>query len=121
MPSSAEISVVDTLGSPKRLNSASVTSRMRSAVRRGARLVGVAIVSCACMLGGQSSIKCCEGPSALALRKQVLNCLPTIAAFMPSTPAISFQIVGKTYSGARGAVKALDDVSFDVAKGEFFG
>ena len=40
---------------------------------------------------------------------------------MPSTPAISFQNVGKTYGGARGAVKALDDVSFDVAKGEFFG
>src|SRR5665647_72879 len=36
MPSSAEISVVETFGSPKRLNSSSVTSRMRSAVRRGA-------------------------------------------------------------------------------------
>ena len=47
--------------------------------------------------------------------------LPTIAAFMPSTPAISFQNVGKTYSGARGAVKALDDVSFDIEPGEFFG
>ncbi len=32
---SAEISVVLTFGSPKRLNSSSVTSRMRSAVRRG--------------------------------------------------------------------------------------
>ena len=40
---------------------------------------------------------------------------------MPVTPAISFQNVGKTYSGARGAVKALDDVSFDIAPGEFFG
>jgi ABC-2 type transport system ATP-binding protein len=36
-------------------------------------------------------------------------------------PAISFQHVGKTYSGARGAVKALDDVSFDIEPGEFFG
>src|SRR6218665_4082715 len=36
MPSSAAISVVDTLGAPKRLNSASVVSRMRSAVLRGA-------------------------------------------------------------------------------------
>jgi hypothetical protein len=46
MPSSAEISVVDTLGSPKRLNKASVTSRMRSAVRRGFLLVGSAIWCC---------------------------------------------------------------------------
>jgi ABC-2 type transport system ATP-binding protein len=36
-------------------------------------------------------------------------------------PAISFQNVSKTYSGARGAVKALDDVSFDIEPGEFFG
>ena len=32
-------------------------------------------------------------------------------------PAISFQRVAKTY----GAVKALDDVSFDIEQGEFFG
>jgi len=36
-------------------------------------------------------------------------------------PAISFQNVGKTYTGARGAVHALDDVSFDIQPGEFFG
>jgi len=36
-------------------------------------------------------------------------------------PAISFQNVTKTYSGARGAVHALDDVSFDIQPGEFFG
>ena len=36
-------------------------------------------------------------------------------------PAISFRNVGKTFSGARGAVKALDGVSFDIAQGEFFG
>ncbi len=36
-------------------------------------------------------------------------------------PAISFQNVTKTYSGARGAVHALDDVSFDIEPGEFFG
>ena len=36
-------------------------------------------------------------------------------------PAISFQHVGKTYRGARGAVHALDDVSFDIEEGEFFG
>ena len=36
-------------------------------------------------------------------------------------PAISFQHVGKTYSGARATVKALDEVSFDIEPGEFFG
>ena len=44
--------------------------------------------------------------------------LPTIAPFMP---AISFQSVTKTYSGARAQVTALDDVSFDIEPGEFFG
>ena len=37
------------------------------------------------------------------------------------TPAISFQNVAKTYAGARSAVRALDDVSFDIRPGEFFG
>ncbi len=36
-------------------------------------------------------------------------------------PAISFQKVTKTYSSARGSVHALDDVSFDIEPGEFFG
>ena len=36
-------------------------------------------------------------------------------------PAISFQNVTKTYSGASGATRALDDVSFDIEPGEFFG
>jgi ABC-2 type transport system ATP-binding protein len=36
-------------------------------------------------------------------------------------PAISFQNVTKTYSGTRGATRALDDVSFDIEPGEFFG
>ena len=36
-------------------------------------------------------------------------------------PAISFQNVGKTYRSARGEVHALDDVSFDIEPGEFFG
>jgi ABC-2 type transport system ATP-binding protein len=35
--------------------------------------------------------------------------------------AISFQNVGKTYTSPRGAVHALDDVSFDIQPGEFFG
>jgi ABC-2 type transport system ATP-binding protein len=40
-------------------------------------------------------------------------------------PAISFQSVSKTYSSARNqtgpVVRALDDVSFDIRQGEFFG
>jgi len=36
-------------------------------------------------------------------------------------PAISFQNVGKTYTSPRGALHALDDVSFDIEPGEFFG
>ena len=40
-------------------------------------------------------------------------------------PAISFQSVSKTYSSIRShdgpAVQALDDVSFDIQQGEFFG
>jgi ABC-2 type transport system ATP-binding protein len=36
-------------------------------------------------------------------------------------PAIAFQEVGKTYSGARGPLRALDGVSFDIKRGEFFG
>ena len=40
-------------------------------------------------------------------------------------PAISFTSVSKTYQSKRGqsgpAVKALDDVSFDIHQGEFFG
>jgi len=36
-------------------------------------------------------------------------------------PAISFVNVAKTYTSARGDVRALDDVSFDIEEGEFFG
>lgn len=36
-------------------------------------------------------------------------------------PAISFQHVAKTYTGARSLVRALDDVSFEIEEGEFFG
>jgi len=35
--------------------------------------------------------------------------------------AISFQSVSKTFSGSRGAFKALDGISFDIQEGEFFG
>jgi ABC-2 type transport system ATP-binding protein len=36
-------------------------------------------------------------------------------------PAVRFEDVTKTYAGARGSQRALDGVSFDIAKGEFFG
>ncbi len=36
-------------------------------------------------------------------------------------PAVSFQQVAKTYQGARGSFRALDDVSFNIGRGEFFG
>jgi ABC-2 type transport system ATP-binding protein len=36
-------------------------------------------------------------------------------------PAISFQDVSKTFRTARGDVHALDHVSFDIQRGEFFG
>ena len=36
-------------------------------------------------------------------------------------PAVSFQNVSKTYAGARGTLRALDAVHFDIQQGEFFG
>ncbi len=36
-------------------------------------------------------------------------------------PAVRFDRVAKTYIGARGSFQALDDVSLDIAPGEFFG
>jgi ABC-2 type transport system ATP-binding protein len=36
-------------------------------------------------------------------------------------PAVRFENVTKTYSGARGSVRALDGVCFDIEQGEFFG
>jgi ABC-2 type transport system ATP-binding protein len=36
-------------------------------------------------------------------------------------PAISFQQVVKDYFGSRGKLRALDSVSFDIERGEFFG
>ena len=39
----------------------------------------------------------------------------------PSTAAVSFRGVSKRYSGSRGHVQALNEVSFDIAPGEFFG
>ena len=35
--------------------------------------------------------------------------------------AIAFSHVGKVYSGARGSLRALDDVHFTIKQGEFFG
>ena len=36
-------------------------------------------------------------------------------------PAVSFQQVAKTYTSASGSFRALDQVSFDIHQGEFFG
>ena len=41
---------------------------------------------------------------------------------MPAAlPSISFQSVSKRYSSPRGSLQALDDVSFHIEQGEFFG
>ncbi|KNZ33652.1 MAG: ABC transporter ATP-binding protein [Methylibium sp. NZG] len=40
---------------------------------------------------------------------------------MPTLPAISFQHVSKTYRGKGREVRALNEVSFDIQAGEFFG
>ncbi len=39
----------------------------------------------------------------------------------PVEPAVRFDQVAKTYTGAGGSFQALDGVSFDIAQGEFFG
>jgi len=44
--------------------------------------------------------------------------LPTMPRSMP---AVRFQNVSKVFSGARGPLRALDGVSFDIEAGEFFG
>jgi ABC-2 type transport system ATP-binding protein len=36
-------------------------------------------------------------------------------------PAVCFQNITKIYRGGRGVLRALDDVSFDIERGEFFG
>lgn len=41
---------------------------------------------------------------------------------MPSSmPAVSFQSISKTYHTPKGAFRALNDISLDIAEGEFFG
>ena len=39
----------------------------------------------------------------------------------PTNAAVRFEHVSKTYNTARGAFQALNDVSFDIQQGEFFG
>ena len=54
--------------------------------------------------------------AALARRASI-----SAAYNLPLMPAVSFQGVTKTYADARTEVRALDDVSFDIEPGEFFG
>jgi ABC-2 type transport system ATP-binding protein len=57
----------------------------------------------------------------VGVRQRRIDALTTIRRCMP---AITFQNVSKTYPGARGAsnpIRALDNVSFDLQPGEFFG
>ena len=47
---------------------------------------------------------------------------PTLSSSARATPvAIHFENVSKVYQGARGSLRALDGVSFDIHQGEFFG
>ena len=106
MPSSAEISVVETFGSPKRLKSSSVVSRIRSAVRRGFFWVAI---------GWSAWLRVNLAPAP--------GRAPSVASLQSRPPCRPFPSsrVAKTYSSARGDVRALDDVSFDIEEGEFFG
>ena len=47
--------------------------------------------------------------------------LVNINRMAPLMPAISFQNVSRNYHSARGEVHALDGVTFDIQRGEFFG
>src|ERR1700761_3686314 len=111
MCSSAEISVVDTFGSPKRLNRSSVTSRMRSAVRRGffASMRPVLF-----QLAKSSTL----APRCTDSEARVVEALLDTSYNARPMSAISFQQVEKTYGSG---VRALGGVSFDVQPGEFFG
>src|SRR6201997_921395 len=111
MCSSAEISVVDTLGSPKRLNRSSVTSRIRSAVRRG---FFASIGSFFFQLAKSST----PARQCTDWNSRVVEALLDTSYNARPMSAISFQRVEKTYASG---VRALGGVSFDVQPGEFFG
>src|ERR1700758_961294 len=111
MCSSAEISVVDTLGSPKRLNRSSVTSRIRSAVRRG---FFASIGSFFFQLAKSST----PARQCTDWNSRVVEALLDTSYNARPMSAISFQRVEKTYGSG---VRALGGVSFDVQPGEFFG
>ncbi|MFM2120358.1 MAG: hypothetical protein RL722_1826 [Pseudomonadota bacterium] len=46
---------------------------------------------------------------------------PASSSAGATPPAVSIRHLGKLYRGARGEFRALDDVSLDIAPGEFFG
>jgi ABC-2 type transport system ATP-binding protein len=76
--------------------------------------------------GGAPRILVLRGHGRAGDRRN-LGCTP--GAVHPAAPynralhhaAIAFVHVAKTYPSARGDVRALDDVSFDIEQGEFFG
>jgi ABC-2 type transport system ATP-binding protein len=69
----------------------------------------------------QSSIKCSAHQGQATLGTPWPRRKKQGAYNRRSMPAISFQNVSKTYLGAGREVRALDDVSFDIEAGEFFG
>src|SRR5687768_5422338 len=123
MCSSAEIAVVLTLGSPKRLNISSVTSRMRSAVRRGFFFSAISARPAArrALSAPSGGSERSEAPSGTFAADSCIGAARSACLQSRPMPAVSFQEVGKTYSGPRGDLRALDHVSFDIEQGEFFG
>src|SRR5471032_1312222 len=86
MCSSAEISVVDTFGSPKRLNRSSVTSRMRSAVRLGF-LASMDLVLVWCAQSSTLTRQCTDwNPRVVeALLDKFLQSPPYVRDFIPTS------------------------------------
>jgi ATPase subunit of ABC transporter with duplicated ATPase domains len=108
MPSSAEISVVLTLGSPKRLKSSSVTSRMRSAVRRG-----FLVAAWRRILAPAPAAPPAYNPAPMPV---------TPASPASSTrPAVRFDHVTKTYMARAARCGRWTASAFDIEQGEFFG
>src|SRR6201985_528101 len=85
MCSSAEISVVDTFGSPKRLNRSNVTSRIRSAVRRGF-LASMSSLLFQLPKSSTPARRCTDSEARVveALLDKFLQCPPYVRDFLPA-------------------------------------